>query len=873
MSRKRLDKNFVSSTTTCDSHRSNLPFDDLRKLDVVSELSLRVTLGIFLIALAVFYIVFLLQSVAFLEKSTGSEGFHQIIDFLSRSHISYALTRKPEVYISFIKQFWRTAEATTGTDGKVQITATIDGHSKAITEASLRRHLKLEDHDGIDSLPNSEIFEQLALMGYPTDSDKLTFQKGDFSPQWRFLIHTILHCLSPKKTSWEQFSSNIATAIICLATNRKSNFSKLIFEHMVTNISSPHKFLMYPRFIQISLDMQKKQLQPHTRTYPVPSLNPKVFNNMKRPTKGYSGVEVDLFPIMLNVPSPASSPEPLTSPSRITSSPSQSSEPSIEPTTTSGPSTSPTQPTQHSFEAEEHVLKPHDSPLYVVHSHTHIEVMRGRKISNIDEDPNVFLAQDEGVEWFQEDTQKGQPEVSTADIPVSTAGITTGTASVIPTVSTANVNISTASTIRSEIRSTAGRVVYSRRSDEIRKDKGKAIMTEPEPKKKSKKELEQERLSFETSIRLQEQADEEKRHRLQGMKRLLDSGKNKKKKSYTKISCRGKEEHDYILEESGNYKIKDFQGMTYDEIRPIFEKVWDFNQNIVPMDSKLESQKVLKRKSQKKPAETQKIETEQVEKDSSKDSEDQKEEVEAEKDEEDDIPEQIVKEVSKKSGGKRRKILAKKRTKEAQDKETSKRQKLDEKEADDQEEENITQYIEIVPVEEIAINAIPLATKPPVIVDVEIFSEGQMSSYYIIRADGNSRRYSTMTLLFQDIDREDLENLWKIVKEKFKDASHEESYKRVLWGDLKVMFEPDMESEVWKMIENYDVTAWILYSSCGVHLIKFEGLHIFLLVDKSYPLTYATITKMLDRKLQADHQNEMAYQLLKRMLKLQQQKK
>ncbi|GJY83375.1 hypothetical protein Tco_0496751 [Tanacetum coccineum] len=44
--------------------------------------------------------------VAFLEKSTGSEGFHQVIDFLNRSHICYALTKKPDVYISFIKQFW-----------------------------------------------------------------------------------------------------------------------------------------------------------------------------------------------------------------------------------------------------------------------------------------------------------------------------------------------------------------------------------------------------------------------------------------------------------------------------------------------------------------------------------------------------------------------------------------------------------------------------------------------------------------------------------------------------------------------------------------------------------------------------------------------
>ncbi|GKE91961.1 hypothetical protein Tco_1573056, partial [Tanacetum coccineum] len=55
---------------------------------------------------------------------------------------------------------------------------------------------------------------------------------GHFSPQWKFFIHIILHCLSPKKTVWEQFSSNIATAIICLATNMTFNFSKFIFDAM-----------------------------------------------------------------------------------------------------------------------------------------------------------------------------------------------------------------------------------------------------------------------------------------------------------------------------------------------------------------------------------------------------------------------------------------------------------------------------------------------------------------------------------------------------------------------------------------------------------------------------------------------------------------
>ncbi|GJU37718.1 hypothetical protein Tco_1186072 [Tanacetum coccineum] len=228
--------------------------------------------------------------VAFLEKSTGSAGFHQVIDFLNRSHICYALTKKPDVYISFIKQFWRSAEATTDDNGEVQITATIDGHSMSITEASLRRHLKLDD-----------------LL------DKLTFQKGAFSPQW--------------------------------SCNRKFTF----------------------------LDMQRKQLQQHSRTYPVPSLSIKVFNNMKRPTKGYSGQEVDLFPTMLDVS------EPSTSPSRITSSPSHSHEPSPSPApsfehspdhTTAAP-TQPS-PTQPSTGAEHHFPTPMTHS-HIVHS---MEVMR-----------------------------------------------------------------------------------------------------------------------------------------------------------------------------------------------------------------------------------------------------------------------------------------------------------------------------------------------------------------------------------------------------------------------------------------------------------------------------------------------------------------
>ncbi|GJY62628.1 hypothetical protein Tco_0464088 [Tanacetum coccineum] len=85
--------------------------------------------------------------VAFLEKSTGSEGFHQVIDFLIRSHICYALTKKPDVCVSFIKQFWRSSEVTTADNGEVKITirvleddlkTTKQTYSSAFTKLILR---------------------------------------------------------------------------------------------------------------------------------------------------------------------------------------------------------------------------------------------------------------------------------------------------------------------------------------------------------------------------------------------------------------------------------------------------------------------------------------------------------------------------------------------------------------------------------------------------------------------------------------------------------------------------------------------------------------------------------------------------------------
>ncbi|GJX67813.1 retrovirus-related pol polyprotein from transposon TNT 1-94 [Tanacetum coccineum] len=104
--------------------------------------------------------------VAYLEKSEGSEGFHQIIDFLTASHIKNALTECPTLYASHIEQFWQTAALSINEDGVRGITDTIDRKVKVfVSEASIRRHLTLEDSEGLKTLPTIEFFEQLALIG------------------------------------------------------------------------------------------------------------------------------------------------------------------------------------------------------------------------------------------------------------------------------------------------------------------------------------------------------------------------------------------------------------------------------------------------------------------------------------------------------------------------------------------------------------------------------------------------------------------------------------------------------------------------------------------------------------------------------------
>ncbi|GJW75293.1 hypothetical protein Tco_0134663 [Tanacetum coccineum] len=373
-------------------------------------------------------------------------------------------------------------------DGIHAITATIDGRDKIITEASIKRHLKLQYLEGLSSLPNAEIFEQLTRMG----------------------------------------------------------------------------------------------------TYSTPTLTNKLFNNMRRASKGYSRVVTTLFDTMLVQPQGEA---PSTSLSRITSSPSLSS----HHTPPSTPNTSPSFQTTH--EAEETTTMPHDSPFPEGHTFgsddrlKHDKLMelvtklsdrvvdveedlkqtkktystaltklvlkvkklekqvrsgkarrrariilsededaaedfskQGRKIAHIDIDPTISLVQDEGTSWFQEDLEtqeknsadtevlleeetptkliedlgsgkKGQKEISTADVPISTAGTE---------VSTATHDVSTAAA------ALPPKKLKKMVQVQMSVDEELARKVQEEEQAKAMAEQEQERINFEAALELQRQLNERK---------------------------------------------------------------------------------------------------------------------------------------------------------------------------------------------------------------------------------------------------------------------------------------------------------------------------------------------------------------------------
>nr|GEW51277.1 reverse transcriptase domain-containing protein [Tanacetum cinerariifolium] len=639
-----------------------------------------------------------------LAKSDASEGFGQIIDFLNGSYIRHALTVNPHIYVSCIKEFWHTVTVKQSTD-VTRLQALVDRKKVMISEAVIRDVLQLDDAEGINCLPNEEIFTRLARMGYEKLSTKLTFYKAFFSSKWKFLIHNILQSMSAKRTSWNEFSSTMASAVICLSTGRKFNFSKYIFDSLVRNVDSSSKFYMYPRI-----------------------------------GKGFSRVETPLFEGMLVVRENVEDVHNVS-----LSSPTPPPQPSQDFPSTSQAQSSPQQP-QSSTSAQpqgadflmsllqtvldacavltlrvEHLEHDKEAQtLEILKLKTWVKklerVNKGRMIVKLDRGEGVELmsekektkevmdivddAQVEGrqagnqAEIYQIDLdhpskvlsmQEDDSKVQEAVEVVTTAKLIT------EVVNAASTSVSTASTIIPTAKPTVPAATPT-----VVPDKGKGIMIkEPNPiKKKDQVELDEEyRRKLHEELNKETDWDMAIEHMKQKAKEDKTVQRYQVMKKRPQTEAHARKNMMIYLKNTAGFKLDYFKGLSYDDIRPIFKA--KFNTNL---EFLLKS-------------------NEQIE---------------------------------------------------------------------EEEERAIA-----------SINETP-AQKVPV-VDYQVMMLNNKPRYKIIKADGTHQLYVSFITMLKNFDREDLETLWSIVKERFSTSKPNNFSDEYLLTTLKTMFgRPDGQDNCYK---------------------------------------------------------------------------
>nr|GEW43345.1 hypothetical protein [Tanacetum cinerariifolium] len=710
------------------------------------------------------------------------------------------------------------------------------GRKVIITEDIVRQALHLDDANSVDCLPNEEIFAELARTGYEKPSTKITLYKAFFSAQWKFLIHTILQCMSAKRTAWNEFSSSMASAVICLATGRKFNFSKYIFDSLVRNVDSSLKFYMYPRFLQLMINDQVGDLSSHNTKYTSPALTQKVFANMRRVGKGFSRVDTPLFDGML-VPQQVNDDdvadavvddvaEP-TSPLPATTLPHQQE---------LIPSTSQVVPTPHPSPHQSPIAQPSSPPPQQSPSHDavlsmdllntlletctnltkrvenlehdkiaqaleitklkqrvrRLEKKRKRmhpnkgKIAEIDADEDVTL---EEVAKKDVDAQgrleESQAHVYHIDLERADKILSMHDDEAEPAEIKEVIEVVTTSKLMTEVVTAAVTTITAAPSV----DKGKGILVkEPKPLKKQAQIDQDEAYARELEAELNANIS---------WNEVIEQVKRKEKQDNAVLRYQAlKRKPQTEAHAKKNIMV------------PIFEK--HFN-SIVAFLEKGEKE----------------------------------------------LEEEASKAIERKS--------------ETSKEKAAKKQKLNE------EVEELKTHLQIVPNDEDDVynEATPLTLKVHV-VDYQIHTEHNKPCYKIIREYGSQQLFLSFISLLKNFDREDLEMLWKIVQERFASSEPKNFSDDFLLNTLKTMFEkPNVEAHVWKIQRGSyglaKVKSWKLLEYCRVHIIIFTITQMILLVERRYPLTRFTLDQMLNNvRLEVEEEGKVSLELL-RFVRRQQQ--
>nr|GEV65454.1 hypothetical protein [Tanacetum cinerariifolium] len=711
-----------------------------------------------------------------------------------------------------------------------RIQALIDGKRVNIKESSIRHTLRLDDAKGTSSLTNVEIFEGLAKTGYEKPSDKLTFYKDFFSPQWKFLIHTILQCPSAKTTSWNEFSSTMESVIICLATNQKFNLSRYILLSLVKNIEAGVPFFMFPSAKTTSWNEFSSTME-----YVIICLATNQKFNLSR--------YILLIPkevgiLQANTQSLSITNEPSTSkPQKKYKQKRKHTQESKVPLTEStaeqtlpSPSNDLLPSGKDSLKLKElmdlctnlsnKVLELDSEVINIKFTYQErIEKLEGR-VQRLEEENRVLKelksapSTDDAAELVIEKEKPSKQERKIADIDADIEINLEKT----QVLSMMDVNEEEpadveevleavkAAKLMTEVVTTAGVTKVS-----VPKKRTGVIIQDPEETKiitataQSKEVARQLQAELNADINWNGVIEQVKRN--ERLNDVVMKYQTLKMRPLTQAQAR-RNVIVYVKNMAG-FKMDYFKGMTYDEIRPLFEKHYNYNQTF--LDEVNKGVKV---------SET---------------------EVRQEKDAE---------------------VESSKREGESLEQKSAKKQKIEE------ETKELKKHLHIVTDDDVYIDATPLASKIPII-DFKIHTERNRPYFKIIRADGNHMLFISLSIMLKNFDREDLESLWIIVRDRFEKTKPKNYSDDYSLNTFKIMFEkPNVEASMWKDQKGIyglaKVKSWKLIESCGVHCITFLTTWIFILVERMYPLTHFTLEQILnDVRLQVKEESEMSLELLR----------
>ncbi|GJW50568.1 putative ribonuclease H-like domain-containing protein [Tanacetum coccineum] len=858
------------------------------------------------------------NQVGFLRKPDESAGFAEIVDFLRGSNLRYALSTNPTIYDSLVKQFWQTATANTIADGTLELHATIDTTEYTITEASIRDKLHLADASGITMLPNNEIFEGMGQMGYPTDGS-FTFWKSFFTPQWRFLVHHLLHCISSKSGGWDQFGSNIATALICLSTGRVYNFSKLIFDGMVANLKSKTKFLMYPRFLQLILEIQTENKHPYLAV----TLTKKIFGNMKR---GFRGAPRPLLPAMLlvattnpnagqahpdvapsqpsssTIPVPSTSLPPVQSPPPITTPiPASTPTPIPASTPTPIPETDP-EPMEHTFEepspAHQHFSPPQehaqeqmsvDDLLQLVPQlMTRVDslekdlkqtkltmgsaivklVKKVKKLEGILKRKNVVFSDS------KEEEPKDQGRKCQDDPLVSLVhGLVTPSKTTVNTSGEEQVEDISPNTL--EAAKNLSRVASQkpmsidkgRRYKRWKETKGKKVVTSLDF---------QEEVSTGTegvntaegvntgSIKVSTISGQVSTDSINKSIPSPDKGQRKGKAPMI-IEEAPKKTKEQILQEEASLA----EAIRLDTL----EKEEEAKQ--VHLDSLL-AQRIAE---EEELNEQQKKRRAQVQFEAQNYTYEDWDLIRAKIEANAELSKSVL------GSGLQGENFAKKMV-ELGTWKLSQLKNLSFEEVKEEFDKLVKQVESFVPINfeatkdslkrfgeelqtktskrlnstKIPINPVPVAMKSPSIATYKIIKQGERGVYQIVREDGTDIVYIKFGAMLKDITRDDLTKLYRFVMNRYGMNGPEDELEKVLWGYLKNMFEEPLRTyPILSLLGQQRIISWRYYDTCRVHCLNLESMDIYMLIERQYPLSTEVCKAMLDKKLQGGKPDEDCY--------------